>query len=435
MPRSRTLTRAVALALSCFTPLLLVDAACGENWPQWRGPRLDGTSLETNLPTQWSRERGVRWRLELPGRAASTPVVWGDRIFLTSTREGSDELLLLAVSREGEVLWERLVDHGEVKVFSGFEHETTAASPSPATDGEHLWVLFGTGKLACFDLDGELVWETDLGERYGKPSLFFGLSMSPLLHGDRLILQLLHADRQLVVALDKGSGEEVWKTERPTDAKGECLHSYASPVPFGDHVLIHGSDYVSAHSLADGAEQWRFGTLNPADNYNPYFRLVATPVTDGDLVIVTTAKRGPVFGLRTEGAEGRIGPDSERVLWKLDSATPDVPSPILHEGIVYLNDERGALTVARAEDGTVLYQERVHGKPHRASPVLADGKLYVTGTDGRVSVLAPGENFEILAQNDLGEYTAASPAISNGTIYLRTNEALYAIGAGTPDTN
>ena len=425
--------RATSLVL-ILTALLSGGLARAENWPQWRGPGLDGTSAETGLPTTWGRTENLRWRLELPGPAASTPIVWEDRIFLTSTREGGDELLLLAVGRDGRLLWQREVDRGALRVASFASHETNAASPSPVTDGERVWALFGTGKLISVDFDGKLVWETDLAARYGRPNMYFGLSMSPLLHGDRLYLQLLHTDAQLVVALDKATGAEVWKTERPTDARDECLHSYASPVPFRDTVLIHGADYITAHRMSDGAEVWRHGSYNPAESYNSAYRMVATPVVSGDLVVVPTAKRGPVFGLRPAAAEGLVTPASG-LDWTLERGTPDVPSPLVLGDFVYLSGERGTLTVLRAADGSNVFDERVHQVPHRASPVHADGKLFLTGTDGTVSVIRPGPEPEVRAQNELGEYLAASPAISGGTIYLRTYEALYAIGFETANSS
>ena len=421
----RTTSRALSPILLFFA---FADLAGAENWPQWRGPRFDGTSTETGLPATWSASENVRWRLELPGPAASTPIVWNDRIFLTSTREGGDELLVLAVSRDGEILWQRRIDQGSFEIFAQFRHETSPASPSPVTDGTHVWALFGTGKLVCLDFDGELVWETDLGARYGEPNMFFGLSMSPLLYGDHLYLQLLHTDAQLVVALDKTTGAEVWKTERPTDARGECRHSYASPVPFGDTVLIHGADYITAHRTADGAEVWRYGSYNPADNYNSMFRMVSTPVTSDGLVVVPTAKRGPVFGLRPADARGSISEAPGRIAWTLERGTPDVPSPVVHDGLVYLSGERGTLSVLRSDDGSTVYEQRIHESAHRASPVVADDKLYLTGTDGTVSVIRPGEKLEVIAKNELDEYLAASPAVSQGTVYLRTYEALYAIG-------
>ena len=241
-----------------------------------------------------------------------------------------------------------------------------------------------------------------------------------------------------MVALDGKTGKEVWKHERPTDATDECLHSYTSVLPFtaesgGDVLLVHGADYLSAHSFADGAEIWRYGSLNPKDNYNPMYRLVSTPIAKDGLIVVPTAKRGPVFGLRPGAAKGKIEDNAPQVAWKLDRGTPDVPSPLIADDLVYLADENGRLTVVDVTNGETLYAERVHQSPHRGSPVLADGKLYLTGTDGTVSVLRPGRKFEVLAKNtiDAGRL-AASPAISQGTIYLRSYEALFAIGEAAP---
>ncbi len=418
--------------------LLLVTPAVAGNWPHWRGPHLNSISGETGLPMTWSAgedgEKNVRWRYDLPGPAASTPIVWGDRIFVTSTIKDADGLLVMALDRDGKLLWKKNADEGAVKVFEQFAHETNAAAPSPVTDGEHLYVLFGTANLFSFDMDGQVAWKVDLEERYGRPKTYFGLSASPLLRGDHLYLHLLHTDAQLVLALDKATGKEVWKRERPTDATDECLHSYASVMPFqpaggGDELLlVHGADYISAHSFKDGAEAWRFGTLNPKDNYNPMFRLVSSPIAHDGLVVVPTAKRGPVFGVRPGAAKGSIQDGAQQLAWKLDKGTPDVPSPLIADGLVYLSGENGRLTVVDAESGETVYAERVHQSQHRGSPVLADGKLFLTGTDGTVSVLRPGRKFEVLAKNkiDAGRLSA-SPAISQGTIYLRSYDALFAI--------
>lgn len=423
--------------------LLLAVPAAAENWPHWRGPRLDSTSGETGLPTTWSSSedggKNVRWRYDLPGPAASSPIVWGERIFVTSTEKDGDGLLVLAIGRDGKLRWTARADRGAVKVSEQFAHETNAAAPSPVTDGEHLWVLFGTANLFSYDMSGEVAWRVDLGGRYAPPKTYFGLSTSPLLHGDRLYLQLLHTDAQVVVALDKATGEEVWKQERSTDATGECLHAYTSVMPFtpgggGEaRLLVHGADYISAHSFEDGAEVWRFGTLNPKEGYNSMFRLVSTPIAADGLVVVPTAKRGPVFGLRPGKAKGRIEEGAPQLAWKLDRGTPDVPSPLIADGLVYLSGENGKLTVLDAKGGETVYAERVHQSPHRGSPVLADGKLYLTATDGTVTVLRPGRSFEVLAKNQVdGGRLAASPAISEGTIYLRAYEALFAIAEEKP---
>jgi outer membrane protein assembly factor BamB len=395
---------------------------------------MNGTSIEVGLPEQWSAESSVLWRQPLPGPAASTPIVWGNRIFLTSTKKGGDELLVLAFDREGRKVWERPMtsEHLEVKVPQ-LAHETSGASPSPVTDGKHLWALFGNGLLACLDLEGELVWQVDLSERYGTPSLYFGLATSPLLHGERLYFQLLHDGAQLVVALDKGSGREVWKQHRPTDATAESVQAYTTPVPFrsaegGDLILIHGADYLTAHRPEDGKEVWRFGTINPEASYNSAYRLVATPAVDGDLIVVPTAQRGPVFGLRPGSASGTLSLDSEAVRWTLERANPDVPSPLVHEGLVYLIDNKGILRVVEASSGKETHLERLYESPHRASPVYSDGKIYAAAADGTVTVLEPGPEPKVLARNELGEQLSASPSVSNGILYLRTYEALYAIG-------
>ncbi|MEJ2085320.1 MAG: PQQ-binding-like beta-propeller repeat protein [Acidobacteriota bacterium] len=373
--------------------------------------------------TQWSRDRNLAWRVELPGAAASTPIVWGDRIFLTSTVDESDALLLMSFDRSGRLEWSREIDRANSdKLPQRLAHETSPASPSPATDGEYVWALFGTHTLVKVDLGGNEIWRVDLASRYGRVNNYFGLSMSPLLIENRLFLQLLHTDSQLVVALD--------------------AVSYASPTAFNStsgrapQILIQGADYITAHRFGDGAEVWRYGTLNPADNYDPTLRLVATPIAVEGTVIVPTAKRGPVFALRPEGFEGTIAHESAEIVWELDRGTPDVPSPLVFGGLVYLSGEKGRLTTLDFASGEVIYEERVHQSTHRASPVHADGKIFLTATDGTVTVVRPGREFEVLAKNDLGEYIAASPAIADKTIYLRTYEALYAftrddVGAAT----
>ena len=435
---TQTKTRSIVPATQVLLALLFAVATglAAENWPQWRGPRFDGTSSAEKIPLRWSRDENLLWRVELPGPAASTPVIWGDRIFLTSTKKGSEALLLMAFDRVGNPVWSRTIDRGSSnKLPDRLAHETTPASPSPATDGEHVWALFGSNTLVKYDFSGDEIWSVDLASRYGRVNNYFGLSMSPLLFEGRLFLQLLHSDAQLVVALDAASGKEEWKQERSTDAQKECLHSYASPTPFQveseaqAQVLIHGADYITGHGVADGSEIWRYGTLNPADNYNPTLRLVSTPIAVSGMVIVPTAKRGPVIGLRPESAEGAISRSEASFVWELERGTPDVPSPLVADGLVYLSGEKGTLTALELDSGELVYEERVHQSTHRGSPVHVDGKILLVGSDGTVSVIRSGRTFEVLAKNELGEYLAASPAIADDTLYLRTYEALYAFGS------
>lgn len=416
------LRNTLTLLLGVF---ILVGVLYAENWHQWRGPNNDGISHETDVPIQWSQTENVKWRLPLPGEAASTPVVSEDKIFLTSA-EGN-ALVLMCISTEGEELWKQTVGRGNRSVRGG---EGNSAAPSPVTDGEHVWVFLGTGDLACYDFDGNRVWHTNLAERYGSFNLYFVMSTTPLLDKERLYIHLIHSNAWIVLALDKMTGKEIWKHNRKSDATDECEQAYTSPILYRDaereYLVVHGADYVTAHSLEDGSEIWRCGGLNPVMGYNPSLRFVASPVATEGLIVVPSAKNGPVLGI-DPAARGDIT-DSKWQLWKLRQGTPDVPSPLIHEGLIYLCGERGNLTCLDAATGEQLYRERTHRHRHRASPVYADGHIYLTSRDGIVNVVKAGRAFEIVASNSIEEAVAASPVISNGTLYLRSYRALYAIG-------
>jgi outer membrane protein assembly factor BamB len=354
--------------------------------------------------------------------------VWDDRIFLTST-EG-DDLVLLCIRTDSKVLWKRTLGTGNRVVRGG---EANAASPSPSTDGQHVWAFVSTGVLACYDFDGNEVWKTNLEDRYGSFKLYFVMASTPLLDSDQLYLQLIHSGAWLVLALDKSTGREIWKHRRKSDAYAECEHSYASPFLYRDDkrefLLVHGADYLTAHRLTDGSEIWRCGNLNPKDSYNTSLRFVASPVAVPGLVIVPSAKNGPVLGLRPDG-KGDITDSKQWYHWMREDGTPDVPSPLIHDGFVYLCRENGDLICMDAATGNQVYKERTHRHRHRASPVSSDGNIYLTARDGRVTVVKAGRNFEILASNDIEEAISASPVVSNGRLYLRSYKALYAIGVG-----
>jgi len=413
-----------------FIAVLFLDFPLGaqnENWPRWRGPRNDGTSTETAIASKWSKTENVKWRLELPGAAPSTPIIWQDKIFLTSA-EGSD-LVFLSANTAGNILWKKTLGSGNYQIR---RDESNAASPSPSTDGKHVWVKLGTGLLACYDFTGKEIWRFNLQERYKQFSMYHGMSSSPLLDGDRLYLQLLHTNEQIVLALDKKTGREIWQHARKTDAREESMHSYATPFLYRfdkqEFLIVHGADYVTAHDLKDGQEIWRSGGLNPPDKYNPYFRFVASPSASSGLIVVPSAKNGPVLGINPKDAKGDLTGLTANYQWKLADSTPDVPSPLIHGGLVYLCRENGVLICLDAKTGQQYYMERTHNQRHRASPVYADGKIYLTATDGLVTVVKAGKNFEMIAQNNIEERLSASPAISGGRIYLRSYDALYAIG-------
>ncbi|MEQ8790423.1 MAG: PQQ-binding-like beta-propeller repeat protein [Pirellulaceae bacterium] len=423
-------------AVAAFSLLIVVSLSSitrAENWPQWRGPRNDGVSHEKDLPVRWSKTENVAWRLPMPGPAGSTPAVWGDKIFLTSV-DDDGRLLLMCVGTDGKEQWRQVVGEGNRDVRGD---EGNSAAPSPSTDGRHVWVFMANGLLGCYTADGKQVWKTDLQDRYGKFKIAFGMTATPVLDKGRLYVQLIHGEGKVetqearVVCLDAATGEEVWSQARPSDAVKECEHSYASPSIYRDgereYLLTHGADYVVAHSLKDGRELWRCGGLNPYARYNPTLRFVSSPLATPGLIIVPSAKRGPVFALHPD-LEGDVSEQESAFQWRLDSNTPDVPSPVLYDGLVYLCRENGNLMCVDAKTGELLYEERTTSDRHRASPVVGDGKVYTTARGGVVTVTRAGRDFEILAQNELGEDISASPAISDGRIYLRTFDALYAIG-------
>lgn len=426
------------LRIVCALALLLVVGARGqaENWPQWRGERLDGISKERNVPTKWSQAENIAWRLPLPGPAGATPVVWGERIYLTSTTGANKEdLSLLCVSTAGKLLWQQTVASGSKDVRND---EGNYASPSPSTDGEHVWAFFGTGDLACFTKDGQPVWKFNVQDRYEKLSLQFGMASTPVLDRGRLYLQLIHGEMRAkepgigrIVCLDATSGSEIWTALRPSDGTFENKHSYASPVLYRDSerafLLTHGNDYIVAHDLNDGRELWRCGDLNPKGNYEPTLRFVASPVAVPGFIVVPTAKNYGVVCLKP-GGFGDVTDKPEFTHWRWTNNTPDVPSPLVVGDHVYLCRENGNLICADARTGQQLYMQPTTRDRHRASPLYADGHVYLTARNGTVTVVRAGPTFEMVAKNELGESTSASPVVANGRIYLRTFNALYAIG-------
>jgi outer membrane protein assembly factor BamB len=416
--------------LVVLTLVLLAGTTPAENWPQWRGPNNDGISNEKGLPSEWSETKNIAWKLAMPGMGGSTPAVWGDRLFLTS--QDGDKTVALCVSTAGKELWRR--DLGGAGRKARFD-EGNGASASPSTDGKHVFFFVGTGELAAFDLAGKEAWRFNTQDRYGRFRIQFGMHTTPVLYRDRLYFQLIHSGGGWVVCVDKATGKDVWKVERKSDGTDENEHSYASAFLWTNgkkaYLVCHGNDYTTAHSLEDGKEIWRLGDLNPPSSYNRTLRFVASPVCTPDLIVVPTAKRGPVVGVKPD-ATGMITAGSKFEQWRMRFGTPDVSCPLVHNGLVYLCGEGGGqrgLTCLDAKTGEQIYQRRTHQHRHRASPVYADGKIYLTARDGVFTVVSAGREGKVLAENKLSDQTSASPAISGGRIYLRGFKYLWAIEA------
>ncbi len=421
--------------------ILLATTASAENWPQWRGAKSDGISTEKNIPTQWTKSENIAWRTPMPGQAGATPCVWDNRIYATSS-DGSDLVLLCLNTTDGTILWKQKVGTGNQDARAG---EGNSASPSPSTDGKHVWVFFGTGVLGCYTKDGKEVWKFDVGDRFGKLDIQFGMTSTPVLDGDSLYLQLIHGRMNRedqsrtgkVIKLDKLTGKTVWEVDRVTDAQFECKHSYASPFIYDGKkvkfLVAHGADCTTGHDLATGKEIWRFGMLNGPTQLNskpndPTFRFVASPCVapDSDRIIIPTAKEGPVIAIKASELKGDSSEKSAAVAWNLPK-TPDVSIPLVVDGLVYLLNKDGFLRCVELATGKEVYVKRTYTGQHRTSPMYADGHLYFGSNDGHFTVVKAGKDFEIVSTIDMEEAITASAIVSNGTLYIRSYEALYAI--------
>lgn len=432
--------------------------ATGENWPQWRGPYQTGVSDAENLPTTWSGTENIVWKTALPAWSGGTPIVWGDKIFLTSPTQGTgevttqppeprrgrrgrrggrgggrspggDELLLLCISRTGgDIVWQRELDTGNQLHRKGND-----SSPSPVTDGKHVWVVTGTGAVAAFDMEGKEAWKRNLQDDYGKFGLNWGYASSPLLYDRMLIIEVLHGyrtdDPSYIVAFDASSGREMWRQERSTDAFAESPDAYTTPALLEHNgttqIVISGGDYVTGHNPETGKEIWRSGGLNPHQEGN--YRVVGSPLVVEGIIYAPTRKH-PLLALRA-GGTGDI--TDSHLLWKWEGAgAPDVPTPVCDGTHFYMVDDRGLATCLNAKTGEVVWgPERTAQGTVSASPILADGKLYITNEYGITTVIAAGPAFKILATNELdGSYTLSSPAVSGSNLFIRTGTHLYCIG-------
>ncbi len=419
----RKLTLAfIITTLSLAVSLNFVSA---DNWPQWRGPMLNGISSEKNLPVKWTTEENITWRLEMPAWSGSTPIIWGERIFLNVAEGGS--LYLWAVDRaKGAVLWKKLIGGGDVKL-----QKQNMSSPSPVTDGRNVWALTGTGILKGFDFNGNEVWTRDIQKEYGKFGLNWGFASSTLLHEDSLYLPVLHGmktdDPSYILRIDKKSGKTIWKVDRPTQAIRESPDSYITPALLKHNntieLIISGGDCVTGHDLATGKELWRAYGLNPENN--PFYRIVNSPVV-AEGMVYAGSKYKPYLALRS-GGRGDVT-NSHRA-WAIDNG-PDVPTPVTDGKYLYIVRDNGGFLCLDAKTGKEIYPpQRLKPGTYSSSPVMADGKIYAMNEEGMTTVVKTGPQFEILAENAFNESRClSSPAISDGQIFIRTAQYLYCIG-------
>ena len=408
---------------SALLGMILAVAAArapAEEWPAWRGPRGDGTSTETGVPVTWSAAANIVWKTAVPGTGHSSPVVWGDRVFVTACIESEKKRVLLCFDRRtGKRLWDRLVVTARLETKNGLN---SYASSTPATDGRRVWVTFldfPHVRVVCYDVEGREVWRNTPGELHAC----HGYCSALIPYKDTIIL---NADqdaelpkRAYIVAFDKATGRERWRIDRPNRVR-----SYTPPAIFEAagkmQMVVSGSKCVASYDPDTGRQHWIID--------GPTEQFVANLVyTDGLFMITGGWPTRHILGIRPDGT-GNV--TDTHVAWHLKERkiVSYVPSPIARGRYFYLVSDGGVATCLEAKTGRKMWSERL-GRHHSASPVLAEGRLYFLDDAGVTHVLKAEPAFEVIARNDLGEPCRASPAVSRGQIVIRSTKNLYCIGA------
>ena len=437
--------------LSIFLPFLCLSALPAEDWPQWRGPSSNGVSSESELPEKWSATEHIAWKAALAGLGASSPIIWGDKVFVTSqtgtvpvqtgmkpqlARDDQDlaskenpiggrnmksaaqgeevSLVVEAFNRaDGKRLWKySAIATGE---FPEFNEKHNLATPTPVTDGNLVYALFGNGQLVAIALDGTPVWTRHLGKEYSPFLVSWGHGGSPILYKDMLIVLCDHTQKSYLLALDKSTGKERWKSDR---GSGRVSHStpFVAAGPKGDELIINSSERIDAYNPLNGELLWYTGSKRQTP--------IPTPVFHNGVIYLIRGYRNSDYMAIRPGGQGDI--TSTNILWRVPSGASYVPSILYYDGLVYVTSEVGIVTCTDAETGKQVWRQRLGGI-FFASPVAGDHKIYWASETGETFVLKAGKEPVILSQNNLDERLIASPAISNGRLFLRSDGTLFCI--------
>ena len=440
----RILTVGLLCAVTFFNLSAASLAADEANWPGWRGPEGSGISAEKNLPEEWSATKNVKWKTPVVGKGYSSPIVWGRRVFLTTAVEGpvvagakamkhvlggkdwlhpesvgadrKHTFKVIALDRDtGKILWERTAWEGTP--YDDRHRKSSYAASTPATDGRLVYAFFGAEGLYAYDYAGKLAWKSDLG-KLGTVGL--GAGTSPVVHENLVIVQCDQEDGSdsFIVALDKKTGKQVWKTPRKVQV------SWATPIVVRTakraELITSGTEAVIAYDPATGKELWR--TKGVESNAIP------SPVASREMVVVSAGFPAKIaYALRLGGSGDLSAPSN--IVWTYAKGTAYVPSPILYGEHLYLMTDRGILTCLDARTGEVKYEGGRIPIPatFTASPVAFDGKILLTSEDGDTFVLRAGPKHEVIRTNSIGEPVYASPAIAGGSIFIRGERNLYRI--------
>jgi outer membrane protein assembly factor BamB len=434
------LTRRLILAVLVAAPLVSTPTVEGQGadryWPQWRGPSATGVSRSANPPTEWSETKNIRWKVEIPGRGSGSPVVWGDRVFvLTAVPEGvtgtaqhqplgrslpSHKYVVMALDRKtGKVVWEK-VAKTEAPHEATHQENGTWASASAVTDGEHVIASFESRGIYAYDMNGTLVWQKDLGDKRMRNT--FGEGSTPALHGRHLVVVWDHQGGSFIVALDKRTGQELWRKTR------DEIDTWATPliVQVGGRaqVITGAMNRIQSYDLETGNVVWHTAGLT--------MNAIPSPVAADGMVFLMSGFRGnSLKAIKLAEAKDDIT-GTGAIAWSVDRDTPYVPSPVLYDGVLYvLKSNNGILSAYDAKTGTPHYAlQRLEAVPNVfASPVGAGGRVYIPGREGTTIVIKHGATFEVVGTNKLDDGFDASPALVDGELYLRGNRNLYCIAS------
>jgi outer membrane protein assembly factor BamB len=425
--------------------LIIGSVAQAGDWPHWRGPFFNGSTVEKNLPSDWSQTEGIAWSVELPGSSAATPIICKDWVFLSGVDSAKDMLLAMCFDRtNGNLLWQN-------EIAKGISHDnrSTFAASSPVTDGKIVVFLYANGDLVCFDVDGNRQWARNLQEDYGEFAINWTFASSPTLFKDRLYIQVLQRDvpvrgrgltdrmnESYILAVDPSTGKTLWRQIRPNKAQAESREAYSTPIPYSlngkEQLLVVGGDVLTGHDLQTGKELWRWGTWNP--RRIGHWRLVTSPVAGEDIVLVCAPKNDPIYAIRPNGT-GVL--DDSAVAWVSQDArevSSDVPTPAFYDGDFFvLSDLRKCLSRVEPLTGKVNWTIKTPGDTkYEASPLAADGKIYIINHAGQAAVIdaSNGDVLKVIPMDKVSgqQVVRASISAAYGHLFIRSSHRLYCVG-------
>lgn len=423
-------------ALFCVSGSWMFSASAADvsSWPQWRGASQNGVAPDGNFPAEWAETSNVVWKTSLPGRGGSTPVLADGKAFMTAGVKGKNHVLAVDLD-SGSIAWQTPVGSDA----GGKHRKGSGSNPSASTDGKHVYAYFRSGDLACLSLSGEIVWKKNLQEQFGEDTLWWDLGTSPMLTETAIVVAVMQTGPSYLVAFDKLTGKEIWKTDRNLQAPEEAAQSYATPLNVSINgkpgIAVMGADHLTLHDGAGGKEIARLGGFNPGGE--KYFRSIASPVAEGGLVICPYARGETLTCVNIDALAA--GKGKEAIEWFRDDLGSDVPTPAALDGKLYVVSDfktrRGKIACLDLTSGETLWDLQLPKSRDgfSSSPLIAGNHLYVTAENAVTYVIGPlsAQQPQLVSTNRVADsepFTVASPVPVEGSLLIRTRNALYRVG-------